>query len=97
MNTFNLRLDVDKAAKGMRNQVVRIRKGDLNGTILVAELYDHGTKITTSGLTVDFVMLQPDREHYYRATATWSAVNGTASVTLDESYAGSVAGDTDVA
>ena len=97
MNTFNLRLDVDKAAKGMRNQVVRIRKGDLNGTILVATLYDHGTKITTSGLTVDFVMLQPDREHYYRATATWSAANGTASVTLDESYAGSVAGDTDVA
>ena len=97
MNTFNLKLDVDKSAKGLRNQVVRIRKGDLNGTVLVATLYDHGTKITTSGLTVDFVMLQPDREHYYRATATWSAANGTASVTLDESYAGSIAGDTDLA
>lgn len=95
MNTFNLKLELDKAGKGFRNPVVRIRKGDQNGTTIVAELYDHGQRLTTANLTAVFEMLQPDRQHYFRDTATYTT--GTVSITLDETYAASVAGDTDIA
>ena len=95
MNTFNLKLDLDKARKTLRNNVVTIRKGDLEGTTIVATLYDHGELFTDSGLTAMMEMLQPDRQHYYRGEADYD--DGVITITLDETYAASVTGETDVA
>ena len=95
MNTFNLKLDIDKSSRGFRNPVVRLRQADKNGTTIVAQLYDHGEPLTTSGLSAAFEMLQPDRQHYYRKVADYD--DGTVSITLDESYAASVPGETDQA
>ena len=98
MNTYSFKLELNKGPRfttGSGFKEVTIRKGDLNGTTIVAEIYDHGTKLTTANLQAVFEMLQPDRTHYYRETATYS--NGTVSITLDESFAASVAGTTDLA
>lgn len=95
MNTFNLQLDLDKSARGYPNPVVRLRKGDKAGTTIVAAIYDHGTKLTTSGLAASMEMLLPDGTHYYRAQGTYNA--GVVTVQLDESHAASVTGDTSIA
>lgn len=87
MNTCNLKLDLDKRTI---MDVVRIRQGDENGTTIVAELYDHGTRFTTAGLTSRFCMRLPDGIHYYRKNATYNA--GTCTVTIDETEAASVVG-----
>lgn len=95
MNTFELDLDLDKSFGGGANPTVRLRKGDKAGTTIVATLYDHGERFTTSGVTALLEMLLPDGEHYYRPSATYSS--GVVSVELDESYAASVVGRTEVA
>lgn len=95
MNTFRLDLDLDKGARGYPNPVVRLRKGDKAGTTIVATIYDHGTKLTTSGLSASMEMLLPDGTHYYRAQGTYSS--GVVTVQLDESHAASVTGDTSIA
>lgn len=96
MNTYNLRLDLSKDPLYTRpNEAggVTLRQGDRSGCTIVADLYDHGERFTTSGLSAYFVMDLPDHAHYYREQATYSA--GTVSVTVDERYAASVAGWTD--
>lgn len=94
MNTYHLDLDFDKRS-ALSNETgslcVVIRQGDTGGTQLSADFYDHGTPFT-SAATVYFAMELPDKSHYYRTEATYS--NGTATVTLDESYAASVVGRT---
>lgn len=91
MNTFELTLDLDKR---FTNEPVRLRQGDTNGTAIQATIYDHGTLLTGS-YTARFVMLLPDREHYYRKSATYA--DGVATLTIDETQAASVVGTTDVA
>ena len=95
MNTYQLKLDMNKGptySVGMAYSGITLRQGDKRGCTVVAELYDHGTRFTEAGYTAYFVMGLPDREHYYREAATYSA--GTATIIIDESLAASVAGDT---
>ena len=93
MNTYNLKLDLEKGplrTVGMDYGGVTLRQGDKQGCTITADLYDHGVRFTQAGLTAFFVMELPDHAHYYRAQASYSA--GTVSITVDESYAASVSG-----
>ena len=95
MNTYQLRLDLNKGplqsvATGGTFGGVTIRQGDHNGTIIAADLYDHGVRLSETGLGAYFVMPLPDREHYYRKQATYA--DGTVTVTIDEAQAASVVG-----
>jgi len=95
MNTYQLKLDLNKGptySVGAAYSGITLRQGDKRGCTVVAELYDHGTRFTESGYTAYFVMGLPDREHYYREAATYNA--GTATITINEALAASVAGDT---
>lgn len=86
MNTFDLILDLDKRYE---NAPVRIRQGDKSGTTIRASIYDHGTPLAGT-YTSRVVIALPDREHYYRKSATYSG--GIATVTIDETTAAAVAG-----
>jgi hypothetical protein len=90
MNTFDLRLDLDKGRTP--GQVVRIRQGDQDGTTIRAALYDHGTALSGTVTACAIVMKLPDGTHYYRKGASWA--DGTATVTIDERQAASVVGRT---
>lgn len=90
MNTFNLDLDLSKAGTP---QVVIMRQADHLGTTIVATLYDHGEAFTQAGLTAEMVMTLPDKKHYYRNSATYSA--GTVTHVVDEVYACSAHGRTE--
>lgn len=88
MNTFQLRLDLDKATV---IQVVTIRQGDADGTTIVATVYDHGALADLSGMdgaALEFTL--PDGTHYYRKAATISG--STLTVLVDETQAASVPG-----
>lgn len=89
MNTFNLRLDLDKAPT--LPLWVTIRQGDKNGTTISASIYDHGTLLAGS-YNARIAFRLPDDEHYYRKDATFSS--GVATVTIDETEAASVTGNT---
>lgn len=89
MNTFNLRLDLDKAPT--LPLWVTIRQGDKNGTTISASIYDHGTLLAGS-YNARIAFQLPDGEHYYRKDATFSS--GVATVTIDETEAASVTGNT---
>jgi hypothetical protein len=90
MNTFDLRLDLDKGRTP--GQVVRIRQGDTDGTTIRATIYDHGTALSGTVTACAIVMKLPDGTHYYRKGASWA--DGTATVTIDERQAASVVGRT---
>ena len=90
MNTFNLRLDLDKSTVV---QVVTIRQGDADGTTIAATVYDHGALADLSGITSGAIEMKlPDNEHYYRKAATVNGSTSTVSVVVDESEAASVPG-----
>ena len=95
MNTYHLKLDLNKGPLHNLDGDyggITLRQGDKNGCTLVVDLYDHGERFTTTGLTAFFVMELPDHVHYYSAQATYSA--GTVTVQIDESYAASAYGNT---
>lgn len=88
MNTFNLRLDLDKSTVV---QVVTLRQGDVDGTTVSATVYDHGELADLSGISSAYIEFAlPDGTHYYRGGATVSGSVVTALV--DESHAASVPG-----
>lgn len=90
MNTFGLRLDLDKSTV---IQVVTIRQGDTGGTTIAATIYDHGELADLSGITSGAIEMKlPDNEHYYRKTATVDSSTSIVSVVVDESEAASVPG-----
>ena len=89
MNTFNVTLDLNK---GKVTTPIRIRQGDLDGTIIHALILDHGASTDLTGLTAAFVMELPGGEHYYRKAATVG--DGTVDVTINEAQAASVTGRT---
>ena len=98
MNTFDLRLDLDKLDLDKRltpGQVVRIRQGDHDGTTIRAAIYDHGVAVTEAPDACHIAMRLPDGSHYYRKAATWA--DGTATVTIDETQATSAVGRTSLA
>lgn len=90
MNTFELTLDLDKSVGA--KQWVTLRQGDKRGTTLRATLYDHGVLVSGS-YTCRVSIRHPNRNTYYRETATYS--NGVATVTIDETSAASVVGVTE--
>ena len=92
MNDYTLDLDLDKRYS---NQHVIMRQSDHQGTTITATLYDHGERYTTAGLTAYFVMRLPSNAGYYRKEAAYNA--GVVTHVVDEEYACSVAGKTDVA
>lgn len=95
MNTYHLKLDLNKGPLHSLDGDyggITLRQGDKNGCTLVVDLYDHGERFTTTGLTAFFVMELPDHVHYYSAQATYSA--GTVTVQIDESCAASAYGNT---
>ena len=88
MNTFEIRLDLDKSTCV---QVVTIRQGDVDGTTVSATVYDHGALADLSGISSAYIEFAlPDGTHYYRGNATVSGSVVTALV--DESQAASVPG-----
>ena len=90
MNTFELSLDLDKSVGA--KQWITLRQGDKRGTTLQATLYDHGVLVSGS-YTCRVSIRHPNRDTYYRETATYS--NGVATVTIDETSAASVVGVTE--
>ena len=89
MNTFSIRLDLDKAPDVP--EWVTIRQADKNGTTIAATIYDHGTQLAGSyDARVAFRL--PDGEHYYRKAAAFSS--GVATVTIDEQEAAAIIGTT---
>lgn len=91
MNTLELSLDLSKETR--LQQPIRIRQGDLEGTTIMATIYDGGVAAETTGLAAYVVMELPDHEHYYRKQAALSG--NVATVTIDEAEAASVTGMTD--
>ena len=74
---------------------IRIGQGDKDGTTLVANIYDNGEPFTLTNYTVRFAMRLPFDMAYYSVVGTVSG--NTATFAIDESYAASVAGVTEVA
>ena len=93
ISTQRVKLDIGKQAS---MQVIRLGQCDMNGTTLVAELYDGGSPYSLSGKTARFTMRTPDRQSSY-SVASSSTSNNTATFNIDERYAAGVAGTTDVA
>lgn len=92
MNTYAFDLDLGKR---FSDQVVTIGQSDHNGTTLTVTLYKDGAAFTTANLTAYFAMRLPGETNYYRQSCTYNA--GVITCTLDEAYAGAIAGKTDVA
>ena len=90
MNTYSFDLNLDKKYRG---KYIIMRQGDDDSTTLTATLYDQGVPFTESGYTAKFKMTLPDKQHYYRADATYNV--GVVTVILDEEYAASYPGRTD--
>lgn len=93
MNTQTISLDVSKAPAIM--PVLRMRKGDKNGTTLNVNLYDGGTALSLSGYTVKFRMRLPHDAGTYEATGNVSG--NVATFTIDEATAATVVGSTCIA
>ena len=93
MNVQRISLDL---AKRTGNQHVIIAQGDNEGTIIVATIYDNGTKLAETGLTAHFLMKLPDGLHYVRDEDA-SYDDGVVTYVVNEDYAASVAGFTDTA
>ena len=92
MNSYTFDLELNKQ---FSDEVVTIGQSDHNGTQLTVTLYKDGERFTTSGLTAYFAMRLPGESNYYRQSCTYNA--GVITCTIDESYAGAIAGKTDVA
>ena len=90
MNTQYIDLDLSKRTG---NQHVTVGQGDAAGTTIVATIYDNGTPLAESGITAQFLIELPDRQHYIRDDAEYA--NGTVTYVCNEEYIASVAGYTD--
>lgn len=90
MNEQHLNLDLTKRSG---HQQVIIAQGDAGGTVIVATIYDSGTKLAETGITAHFMIELPDGEHYVRDDAEYS--NGVVTYVCDESRVAAVEGYTD--
>ena len=90
MNEQYLNLDLTKRSG---HQQVIIAQGDAGGTVIVATIYDSGTKLAETGITAHFMIELPDGEHYVRDDAEYS--NGVVTYITDESRVAAVEGYTD--
>lgn len=93
MNVQTMNLDVTK--RPAIAPVLYIGQGDANGTTLVATIYDNGALLDLTDLSVRLAIRSADKASYYAVDGT---VNGSeATFPVDETYAATVAGTTDVA
>lgn len=88
MNTQRIQLDVQKAGAP---QVVRIRKGDVNGTTVAVEVYDGGSLASLTGASATMILHRPGSGGTVNVAGSVSG--GTATFTLNEAAAGAVAGN----
>lgn len=93
MNTQTIQLDVSKSPAIA--PVLHLGQGDANGTTLVVELYDNSAALSMSGKAARLCIQQPRKAGYYEVDGTVSG--STATFAIDETYAASVAGVSDVA
>ena len=92
ISTQYVTLDV---TKDRLPSLVRLGQGDKSGTQLVATILDDGEPFSLTGYSVRFAMRLPNNYAYYSVNGTVSG--NVATFTIDEAYAASVAGHTDVA
>ena len=92
MNEQVITLDLSKAPA--RRQVVRLGQSDVQGTTIVAEFYDGGTRFNIGSLSCYFCMRVPGGKSYVRQRVQSTSGN-VASYTVDESVCCAVAGTTD--
>lgn len=93
MNVQEVSLDIS-----LRRQIspeVYIGQDDSNATTLVASIFDGAMPFDLDGYGVRFCMRLPDSIHYYSVAGT--SEGNVATFEIDEAYAGTVHGTTDVA
>lgn len=93
MNVNDLNLDVSK--QPAVTPVLYLGQGDKNGTTLQASIYDDGSPLPLAGKSVRFAMRSPNVQAYYEVNGTVSG--NVATFQINEEYAASIAGTTDVA
>lgn len=93
VNVHAFDLDISKEPVSLNS--LTIGQGDQNGTTVQASIYDNGTAFALANYSVYFNMLLPDGKTMYRQAGTKSG--NVATVVIDETYAGQVAGTTNVA
>lgn len=77
-------------------QIIRLGQGDKNGTTIAARIYNDGAEYSMSGKTARFCMRTPDGKASYSVNSSSTSGNSV-SFNINEQYAASVAGKTDVA
>lgn len=95
MGIANQTVTLDISRDMPQVQVLKLGQGDKAATTLVAKIFDNGTAFALGSYTVRFCMMLPDKEHYYSVNGTKSG--NTATFQINEQYAASVKGTTDVA
>ena len=92
MNEQQLKLDLSK--RPATAQVVHIRQGDMNGTVLAIEITDNGSPLDMASKGAQLVAKLPDGALYL----TEGEVSGsTATFEIDEELAAASAGRTELA
>lgn len=95
MNEQKITLDLSK--EQTIAPVIYLGQGDANGTTIIANIYDNGLpfSFSSNNKSAKLVIRLPDGETYYETTGT--TAGNVATFAIDETYAASVAGVTDVA
>lgn len=95
MNIFAFDLDL---SKDVSPEVVVMRQSDHGGTTISATVYDHGTLFQTAATVTAYLCIRlPGSKQYYRKVATHNNGVGSVTAVVDEEYACSIPGRTDVA
>lgn len=95
MNAFAFDLDL---SKDVSPEVVVMRQADHGGTTISATVYDHGTLFQTAATVTAYLCIRlPGSKQYYRKVATHNNGVGSVTAVVDEEYACSIPGRTDVA
>lgn len=93
MNVNEFALDVAK--EPAQQPALYLGQGDKNGTTLVVNLFDNGSALDLTDMTVKFCMRCPGNADYYEISGTVSG--NTATFTIDETTAASHVGETSIA
>lgn len=93
ISTQQISVDITKKTAP---QIIRLGQGDKNGTTITARIYNDGAEYSMSGKTARFCMRTPDGKASYSVNSSSTSGNSV-SFNINEQYAASVAGKTDVA
>lgn len=92
MNTQHIALDLSK--RPATAQVVRIRQGDRNGTVISVAITDNGQPLDLAGLGAQLIAKLPDGALYL---AEGDVSGSTAAFEIDEELAAASTGITELA